>query len=81
MGRFIVIALLLASLVGCITPKGSRLPNPAKDVCFFVIDNHDGMPIPMCFEKGVFDLSEEEREFKIFGSIEDLLSYLNRRSL
>lgn len=60
--------LILATLIGCVVPH--------KKQCIVIASPYCMMPIYTCIEKGDFDKTEEEREYRLFGSEEECEDFI-----
>jgi hypothetical protein len=72
MKNLIIIFLSLIFLAGCASIPNQ--PNPCDDVCFYL--NSPCGPRPVCLKSGEFDLSLEERGYKIFDNFEEMKKFL-----
>jgi hypothetical protein len=72
MKKLMIVCLSLIFLVGCASV--SIQPNPRDDMCFYL--NSPCGPRPVCLKSGEFDLSLEEREYKIFDTFEEMKKFL-----
>ena len=67
--RGLAVAAVLAAIFlskGCVPAK------PCSTVAFIIMSPYTGLPIPVEIQKGEWDLPEEKRGYKIWGSLEEL---------
>lgn len=77
MKYLIFLLLILIPFYGCASINNSKnkdalCPSPSKDIFFFAISPDTDAFIPIIIKKGEFDLSEEERQYTLFNTIEEL---------